>query len=235
MNKTVIPGFRVFLVLLFAAAAASAHVPMMETPETNSFNDALKILRPTYSYAIYGNLEKPGDIDYYTFEVKEPMKAHASLLVPFRPEYLDFYPVYAVIGPGLPSPQGKIPFDLPPGCGAIVISGTASEGRPTFYEPFSRTRYYEGIPKFEQELKQPGIYYIVVWHPGNETGAYILGYGLAEKFTAQDWANTFKLLSSIRSGSWETKRGKPQAPCPCMNKDAAKCPAADSCGCQGRM
>jgi hypothetical protein len=198
-----------FLALTFAAAAASAHVPMMESPETNSFADALKIPRPAYSYAIYGNLEKPGDADYYSFEVTKPMQGHVNLLVPYRPEYLDFYPVFAVIGPGLPAPQTKIPFDLPKGYGAVVISGTPAKERPVFYEEFSRTHYYEGIPKFEQKLTQPGIYYIVVWHPANETGAYVLGYGLAEKFTAKDWANTFKLLPSIKSGAWEVKRGKP--------------------------
>jgi hypothetical protein len=199
----------VIMVIYLAAAAASAHVPMMESPESDSFNNAQKIPRPAYSYAIYANLEKPGDIDYYSFEVTKPMKAHVNLLVPYRPEYLDFYPVFAVIGPGLPAPQGRIPFDLPKGYGAVVISGAPAKDRPVYYEEFSKTNYYEGIPKFEQKLAQPGIYYIVVWHPGNETGAYILGYGLAEKFTAKNWANTFKLLPSIKSGSWEVKRGKP--------------------------
>lgn len=216
MSNKISERLAAFLVFLFLASAAVAHVPMMEGPDTNSFKDAFKIPRPETSYAVYSNLDRPGDIDFYSFEVKKPMKAHVSLIVPYRPEYLDFYPVYAVVGPGLPAPQSKVPFDLEKGYGAVVFSGMPSAERPVFYEAFSRVNYYEGIPKFDQELREPGIYYIVVWHPAGETGAYILGYGLAEKFTAKDWSNTFKLLGSIRSGSWETKRGKPPAECPCM-------------------
>lgn len=231
MSKKISERLAAFLVFLFLASAAVAHVPMMEGPDTHSFKDALKIPRPETSYAVYSNLDRPGDIDFYSFEVKKPMKAHVSLIVPYRPEYLDFYPVYAVVGPGLPAPQSKVPFDLEKGYGAVVFSGMPSAERPVFYEAFSRVNYYEGIPKFDQELREPGIYYIVVWRPSGETGAYILGYGLAEKFTAKDWSNTFKLLGSIRSGAWETKRGKPPAGCPCMkmmdggsDKPGAGCP-----------
>lgn len=211
MEKRIVLILVTVVASIFYGPDASAHVPMMEGIDSNSFKDALKIPRPETSYAIYANLDRPGDVDFYSFEVKKPMKGHVSLIVPYRPEYQDFYPVYAVIGPGLPAPQGKIPFDLEKGYGAVIISGTTVAERPVFYEPFSRMKYYEGIPKFDRELKETGIYYIAVWHPGNETGAYILGYGLAEKFTLKDWQNTFRLLGSIRSGSWETRRTKSPA------------------------
>jgi len=216
-------GLRVifYLVLGFISFSAAAHIPMMEQKDSTGFKDAVKIPKPGVSRAIYANLDSAADVDYYSFELSKPMTGHVSLLVPYLPGYEDFYPLFAVVGPGLPPAEINLPFEVPPNYGAVVQHATGAAPRPTFFEPFSRKNYYRGMEEFKQELVQPGTYYIVVWHPAGEYGAYILGYGDKEWFSLRDWANTFKLLPAIRSDSWVGKRGKPSSPVP----------ANRNCGC----
>jgi len=197
-------------VILFAlAGVAWPHIPVVGVTGNNSPSAAFQIPRSQISWAIYANLNAACEVDYYSFELKAPGKTKITILTPFLPEYEDFYPAFAVIGPGLPLPKGKMPFELPPGYGAVVQAGAPVKPRPVFYEPFSRKQYYQGFPEFNQELTRPGTYYIAVWDPAGGYGAYILGYGEKEGFTLKDWVNTFKVLSVIKSDKWVGKRGYP--------------------------
>ena len=146
------------------------------------------------------------------------MLGHVTLIVPYLPDYEDFHPVFAVVGPGLPEAKVHLPFSLPKGYGAVIQEPTGANPRPTFFEEFSRKRYYEGLSEFKQQLTATGTYYVVVWHPRGEYGAYVIGYGDKEGFTLKDWANAFKILPTIKKDSWVGKRGKPPV-------------APDSCGC----
>ena len=198
----------ILMLLLLAGGRSWAHIPMIVRADTTGYSDAVKIPKPEVSWALYSNLDSPGDIDYYSFEVTKEIMGHVTLIVPFLPGYEDFYPVFAVVGTGLPAPKVALPFELPKGCGAIIEHPTGADPRPTFFEEFSRKKYYEGISEFKQKLG-PGKYYIVVWHPAGETGAYVIGYGDKEGFTLKDWANVIKVMPTIKNDSWMGKRGKP--------------------------
>jgi len=199
----------IMICAMLCTTGLEAHNPLVFKGDTKGFADALKIPRPAISYAIYSNLETASDVDFYSFQVNKPMLGHVTLIVPVLEGYQNFYPVFAVVGPGLPDPKTDLPFALPSGYGAVVELPTRQDPRPVFFEPFSRKSYYRGIGEFKQHLTQTGTYYIVVWHPGCETGAYVVGYGDKEMFTLRDWVNVFKVMPTIKNDSWMVKRSKP--------------------------
>ena len=204
----------IFLILMLAAAVSWAHIPMVVTTDTTGYSDALKIPRPGVSWALYANLDSSTDVDFYSFELSAPMPCHVTVIVPYLPGYEDFYPAFAVVGPGLPAPKVALPFELPQGYGAVVEKPTGATPRPTFFEEFSRKKYYKGISEFKQKLG-PGKYYIVVWHPGCETGAYVVGFGDKEGFTIRDWVNVAKVMPTIKKDAWIGKRAKTATPGEC--------------------
>ncbi len=198
----------IWCLILMAPLSAFAHKPLFEDHVSNSLSNAIKIADPQVSYAIYASLTTPTDVHVYALEVSKPMNLHAGLLVPKAPGYEDFYPVYALAGPGLPESKVKLPIELPPGYGAIVISGKPESPRPVFDEPFSRTQYYEGIPDFDRQVSQTGTYYYIVWHPAGETGSFTGVVGEQEKFGLKDLIPVAKAIRVIHSGQWIIKRGK---------------------------
>ena len=194
-------------ILLAVPLAALAHQGLYEAKDTTGPDDAIELVKPHVSYAAYMGLDRPGDVDWVRFEVDSPMKLKASLLVPQRPEFLDFYPAFAVVGPGLPAPEADLPFDLPEGCGAAVLISEPKAEREKFHEPFSNTHYYRGFEEFEQEVTVPGTYYIVVWHPAGEYGDYVVTYGEKESFTTREMINTYRVIYKVWTGKWGRTRG----------------------------
>lgn len=148
-------------------------------------------------------LEYSGDVDFVSFQVNSAMSLKISLLVPQRPEFLDYYPVFAIVRPGLPRSEVELPFEPPEGYGAIVIKSEPKAEREKFYEPFSNTRYYWGFKRFEQKIDRPGTYYIVVWHPEGEYRDYVVTYGEKESFTTKEIVNTYRVIAKV----WSGKRG----------------------------
>jgi len=64
--------------------------------------DAIALAKLTVSYAVYMRLDHSGDVDCVSFTMDGPMKVKASLLVPKRPQFLTYYPVFAIVGSGRP-------------------------------------------------------------------------------------------------------------------------------------
>ncbi len=199
-------------VLICAAvpAAAHGHQGLYESSDVTGFEDAIVLKKPDVSYAAYMRLDKPGDVDFISFTVDGPMKIKASLLVPRRPEFADYYPVFAVVGPGLARPASEIPFELPEGYGAEVIISEPSDNRPKFYEPFSGTKYYRGFETFERVVDEPGQYYLAVWSPDGEYGDYTVTYGEKESFSPREMIDTYRVVAKVWSGKWGRFRGSPQ-------------------------
>jgi hypothetical protein len=205
MKKVVL----VIILMDLLALPALAHQGVYESIDTTGFQNPIVLAKPTVSYAVYMRLDHSGDVDYVSFKVDGPMKVKASLLVPQRPEFLDYYPVFAVVGPGLPAPEIEVPFEMPAGCGAVVLKSEPQTERGKFYEPFSMTRYYRGFKVFEQEVTEPGTYYIVVWHPAGEYGDYVVIYGEKESFTPKEMLKTYRAISKVWTGKWGKFRGHP--------------------------
>ena len=131
--------------------------------------------------AVYARLEPPTDIDVYSFLVTQPVHVHARAFVPLVPGLEQFLPNLAVVGPGLPETQEKLPFTLPAGYGAVVIKNTPpGKKRPVFYEPFSGTEYYDA-PAFDQKATTPGTWYVYYWDPYGMGGQYVAILGFRER------------------------------------------------------
>jgi len=199
-----------FLILMaLLPVAALGHQGLYEEKDTTGFLDAIVLPKPAVSYAVYMRLDHSGDVDYVSFKVDGAIPIKVSLLVPQRPEFLNYYPVFAIVGPGLPAPELEVPFELPVGYGSVVMKSEPRPEREKFYEPFSSTHYYRGFEIFEQVISEPGNYYIVVWHPEGEYGDYVVIYGEKESFTPKEMLKTYRAISKVWTGKWGKFRGHP--------------------------
>jgi hypothetical protein len=195
----------VFILLLYLCGSkAFAHVPYLEKTDFSEESpfEILKSIRQ--SLAVYAWLEFESyyteDIDVYVFQVRQPLGTNVFIesLVPVCPGYEDFLPWFAVVGPGLPDPGYKLPFDIPEGYGAIVVENyMPGEDRPQFYEPFGGKSYYEG-PEFEQKM-DPGIYYVYFWDPYEMGGDYVAVFGDLEMWGIKDILRALIVTPMIRN------------------------------------
>jgi hypothetical protein len=169
--------------LALAVKPALAHQPYFEEEDIRA-EDPWKIKDPTISTALYATLESPDDVDYYAFEGLEREVILLELTIPQIEGQEEFAPTMALIGPGLPDAglrldglPARVP--VPEGMGALVIEPPLGPA-PTFYEPFSRTSYWE---RQEQRVTLPtgGQYVVAVWHPEGEVGRYTFVIGEKEK------------------------------------------------------
>ena len=196
---------RILLVVVLAliSTAAIAHIPVIEETDSDDFSGAVVIPRIYASFAIYAALKPAGDIDYYTFNAEEPYKVHAGILVPYRESYRDFYPNIALAGKDLPPPQEALPFELPEGHGAVVAHPVnQGENRERFHEPFSNTDYFRTLPYIDEQVQGSENYFLIVWHPEDRPGSYVLVFGKGEKWKYSDLKSLWKKMKIIKSGSW---------------------------------
>jgi hypothetical protein len=162
-------------VLAFVGAAPVwAHRPYFE--EQDIAPDApWQVDDPTISTAIYATLESAQDADYYRFQGQAGQAILIALTIPQIEGQDNFAPTMALLGPGLP--QADLPRQVarPQGTGALVFT-PAPGPAPTFFEPFSRTSYWdrqqERVP-----LPADGQYTVAVWHPEGQVGRYVFVVG----------------------------------------------------------
>jgi len=167
--------------LLAVALSAAAHVPYLEE-EDYSLRRPFLNLDVTQSIALYSWLESADDVDIHMCWVPEPSRFFAELLVPVCAAYESFFPWFAVIGPGLPTPSSRLlgPYRL-----SIIPWREGGAPRETFYEPFGGKSYYQG-PTFDRQVTKPGLYFIFVWDPKGTVGDYVLPIGKEERWPPAD-------------------------------------------------
>lgn len=191
-------------VLTLVTSNLQAHVPYLE-PQDYSFADPFVVpYKIEQSIAVYSWLEFENgytdDIDFYTFDLDGSTRVFVESLVPVLPEYEQFLPSFAVIGPGLPDPGPALPFTLPPGYGAYVLEDLKpGQQRPKFFEPFGNKWYYQG-PTFDQVLSNPGTYYVVYWDPYSQGGDYVAVLGYEEIWRFWDIMRALIVTPLIRQG-----------------------------------
>jgi hypothetical protein len=182
---------------------AAAHVPYFER---NDFDEQRPFEVPKgikQSIAVYSWLEPSaragsGDVDLYTFDLTEPTRVYLEVIVPVCTEYEDFAPWFALVGPGLPAPTMDLPFEIPPGYGALVEENTTpGDPRDTFYEPFGGKFYYAG-PVFDQVVDTPGNYYLYYWDQYGFGGDYVAVLGAEEIWERSDIVRALVLTPAIR-------------------------------------
>jgi hypothetical protein len=174
-------GLSLLLTLLLVSMivpSALAHQPYFEENDIEA-GEPWEIDDPTISTAIYASLDSFGDVDYFSFEGSVREVILLELTIPQIEGQENFAPTMALMGPGLPDAELPGEVVVPGGWGALVIEppqGPAS----TFYEPFSRTSYWE---RQEQRVTLPvgGRYTVAVWHPDDQVGRYTFVIGEREK------------------------------------------------------
>jgi hypothetical protein len=161
-----------------AVVPALAHRPYFEEQDIES-DAPWSVDDPTISTALYATLESADDVDYYTFDGKRGQEILLELTIPQIEGQADFAPNMALMGPGLPSdkfPEGVI---RPEEAGVLVMPPPLGPA-PTFFEPFSRTSYWERQEE-RVTLTVDGSYVVAVWHPDGQVGRYSFVIGDKER------------------------------------------------------
>ena len=188
----------VALSFVVAATSALAHVPHIERSDYSGQAPA-RISDVRQSLAFYGHLSSGSDVDVMTFRTTGPTRLKIEFLVPACSAYANFYPRFAIVGPGLPAAPAGFPLAVPPGQGAVVIDNPVIAGaRPTMYEPFGGKSYYE-CPGLDVTLPRGGSWSIVVWSPQGYAGDYVLAPGYVERFAGIDLIRTLVNTKLIRA------------------------------------
>ena len=130
---------------------------------------------PTVSTALYATLDRCDNVDYVTFTGKKGQSILVGVTIPQIDGQDEFAPTVAVMGPGLPKTSLPAQVTAPRRAGAVVLEPTPSPA-PTFFEPFSRTSYWE---RQEERVTLPadGRYVVAVWDEDGATAAYTLVVG----------------------------------------------------------
>ena len=188
MKKSIQFCISILLIISFVSIA-SAHVPYIERKDYSEGNPFYVWKLIEKSKAFYAWLENDGkqtgnDIDVFMFKVKnKPINIYVELIVPVAEEYYaNFVPWYALIGPGLPEINSELPFIVPEGHGGIIMENVEpGSEREIFYEPFGGKSYYKG-PILDENISEPGTYYLYCWDPYESGGDYVLVIGKGEFF-----------------------------------------------------
>ncbi|MBL0388697.1 hypothetical protein JJB07_18990 [Tumebacillus sp. ITR2] len=170
---------------LFIPSGAMAHKPIFVERAVQGYDQAFPIPDPTTSYAVYGNLTTPRQVDLYKLTVTEETPFYARLSVPKKPGSDSYTPALVLFGPGLPKSNEppNYPLSTPEGLGQGIFLYDGQEDE--FFEPFTQTTLLQR--QFVARKLEPGTYYLAVYEPQDRTGKYVLATGTEEKFGAADW------------------------------------------------
>lgn len=175
--------------LLVAARPADAHQPYFEDEDWTPAR-AYRVANPTVSTALYATLADRSDVDYVTFTGQAGQRILLGLTIPQIEGQENFAPTLALIGPELPGATLPRRVAAPAESGAVLLPPTPGPAAE-FFEPFSRTRYWE---RQEDRITLPadGEYTVAVWAADGAVGRYTLVVGDRE-IPGGDIAFPFKM------------------------------------------
>ena len=177
-RNALLPALVGLAAILATPLRGHAHQPFFE--ETNLTPEhPWHVRNPQVSTAIYASLDPAGDVDYFTFDGRAGQSIYLGLVIPQITGQEEFAPALALLGPGLPEAQLPADVVVPEGAGAQEIPRLTGPAT-TFYEPFSRTSYWERQDE-RIELPADGRYTVAVWHPEEEVGRYVMVIGDQER------------------------------------------------------
>jgi hypothetical protein len=166
------------MISITLSAPALAHQPFFEE-EDIAPDSPWEIHDPTVSTAVYATLESSTDIDYFTFEGEAGQSILLQMTIPQIEGQEEFAPTMALMGPGLPAVELPSQVETPADQGAVLLSPPPGPAT-TFFEPFSRTSYWE---RQESRVTLPANarYVVAVWHDSGEVGRYVFVVGDKEE------------------------------------------------------
>lgn len=162
--------------LLATTSAALAHRPYFEEADIPA-GAPWEIDDPTVSTVVYATLDERADVDYYTFQGEAGQRILLEITIPQIAGQELFAPSLALIGPDLPAGQLPLRVEKASNLGVVEIAPPIGPAEP-FYEPFSRTSYWERQSE-HVTLPEDGQYTVAVWHPRGEVGRY--GFVIGDK------------------------------------------------------
>jgi hypothetical protein len=162
------------VLISIGAATVWAHRPYFEDQDIRP-EAPWQVDDPTISTALYATLESAQDVDYYTFQGESGQTILLALTIPQIEGQDLFAPTMVLMGPGLPEADLPRQVNHSRGSGALVLTPVTGPA-PTFFEPFSRTAYWD---RQEERVSLPadGTYTVAVWHPEGEVGRYVFVVG----------------------------------------------------------
>lgn len=168
------------LLITIFTPSTLAHVPV-DSGDNDHIEHALHIHDPAKSWAIYDEISEPGEVQYYSFDLKAGDRLKISI---FTPEEEEFTPNLMIMTPGGYINEPAFAFvEIPDGYNFTIIEGK----RPTSadYEPFTPSASYR-ILEFDEKVELSGKYYIAVYEPTNK-GKFGIAIGYVESFSISEW------------------------------------------------
>ncbi len=165
------------IAVLLAVTPASAHRPYFE--EQDIVASAPWIIKdPTISTVVYATLDSAADVDYYAFDGRTGQRILLEMTIPQIEGQANFAPTIALLGPGLGQAALPAQVERPSGAGGTLVMAPPAGAAETFFEPFSRTSYWE---RQSQRVALPadGRYTVAIWNPTGDTGRY--GFVIGDK------------------------------------------------------
>jgi hypothetical protein len=163
--------------LLVLGVPVNAHQPFFEEKDIQA-SAPWRIQDPTVSTVVYATLDSPGDVDYFAFSGQAGDRILLEITIPQIDGQNDFAPAMALMGPGLDNASLPARVERPAGGGGAVMFAPPPGPAETFFEPFSRTSYWER-QSTRVALPEGGDYVVAIWHPDGEVGRY--GFVIGDK------------------------------------------------------
>ncbi|PWK15680.1 hypothetical protein [Tumebacillus permanentifrigoris] len=184
-SRLILYAMILLIACLFIPAHAMAHKPIFVERMAGGYDDAYPIPDATTSYAVYGNLTAPRQVDVFQVTVTDDTPFYARLSVPKKAGSTKFAPALVLIGPGLPKSNvpPNYPLALPDDLGRGIY--LYEQVQDEFFEPFTQTTLLQR--QFVSRKLQPGTYYLAVYDPDGQLGKYVLATGTEERFSTADW------------------------------------------------
>ena len=134
----------------------------------------------------------------YWLAIDVPQSASLSLSigVPVIDRYRSFRPALAVLGPGLPSVDARLP--IPQGYGGEILATDGVRDPPVFHEPFTGTDSWT-LRDDRLTLGDAGRYYVVLFSPRGEQGKFWAAIGEREAFGLADFVNLPSVVREVRA------------------------------------
>jgi len=172
---------RAFAVLLVLAAIAVGFVLWKSDPVVIAFKErpldtlesAYVIKHPQTRQAVFGRLDRKGDVDYFTFTVTRGTPIRFSVKTPVADKA--FSPDLTLFGPGLPALTGSPIIPIGDMNGAVV-GHVLTDKRTAAFDMPTLTTWYLG-PTVAMTAPQDGTYALAITSPDGKTGRYALQMG----------------------------------------------------------
>lgn len=182
--------------VLLAAGAAWAHKPIViASPSPSSAENPYAVEDAGLSQVGYHEITPAAPELWYRFAGEAGEAIFLQLGIPKIDRFAGLRPRLALIGPGLPEPEG-LPFAVPDGMGALAFD-TAGETPEEFNEPFTGTRSWQ-FAAVEPVLPLSGAYYAVAYLPPGEYGKLWLAIGVAEEWSLADFLTIPAIAVPVR-------------------------------------